>query len=332
MLRSRQQKNSFLIASALGLVALVSGLLHAYSPEIPLRVVGLGFDAPREREHFQAYADRVARLRDSKVAPAVFEFIAVNLSDDDEVARVIPMMLKNPPAVVVAGNWGLAKAVQSYSKTIPIVFLAMAEPTDAGIVEKEGRPQTNATGVTLSAPIVESQLDWLLASVPSARRLLIISDKWWEENRARSDLMAHLATRPEISYEVRRVDSLQQAEALMQTIDPSSYDVWFFPAGYAAFIAESQWIEFVTTRRIAAAFTSERWGDQAGIVSYQEDRSQFRERMAEYIDAALRGRDVREMAVDRPSRFTLTVNLRLARNLGLIVPDDVILNADRILR
>ena len=215
---------------------------------------------------------------------------------------------------------------------ITIVFLAMAEPTDVGIVEKEGWPQTNATGVSLASPIVQSQLDWLLASVPTARRVLIITDKWWEENRANADLKAHLATRTEIIYEMRRVDSLQQAQTLIETIDTTAYDVWFFPAGFATFIAEAQWLNFLKTRGIAAAFNAERWGDQAGIVSYQEDHSLFQDRMAEYVDAVLRGRDVREMAIDRPVRFSLTVNLRVARRLGLVIPDEVILSADRVLR
>ena len=313
-------------------VGLVAGYLHAYPSEPPLRVVGIGFDAPREREHFQIYAEKATQMRGATLPRVLFEFIPINLADDAEVDRKIPALLDTSPSLIVAGNWGLTKAVQRYSKSVPIVFLAMAEPTDVGIVESEGRPQTNATGVTLAAPIVESQLDWLLAAVPHARRVLIISDKWWEENRARADLLAHLSTKAEITYDIRRIDSLREAQSFLATINPQEYDVWFFAAGFAAFVAEDNWMEFVKKHRIPAAFTSERWGDQAGIVSYQEDRSQFHNRMAEYINAILRGRDAHEIAVDRPNRFSLTVNLKLARAIGLVVPDDVIMSADRLIR
>jgi putative tryptophan/tyrosine transport system substrate-binding protein len=317
---------------AFGCAGLLAGMLYAYSPETPVRVVGIGFDAQREREHFQLYAKKVATLRGATLPSALFEFVPVNLSDDAEVDRKIPAILNTSPNLIVAGNWGLTKAVQRHTQTVPVVFLAMAEPTDVGIVESEGRPRKNATGVTLSAPIVEAQVDWLLASVPRARRLLIISDKWWEENRARTDLLTHLATKPEITFEIRRVDSLQQAQSLMADIKPSNFDAWFFAGGFAAFIAENQWIEFVVKHRIPAAFTSERWGDLAGIISYQEDRSQLQDRMAEYIDGVLRGRDAREIAVDRPNRFSLTVNLKHARAIGLVVPDEVIMSADRVIR
>lgn len=316
-------------------VSVLASASSALLPETTLkqqRVVGIGFDAPRERENFAAFQRHASELLSSNADRVSFEFVPVNLSDDLDVARKIPQIVHEQPTMIVAGNWGLARAVQRVSQHVPVVFLSMAEPTDVGIVEREGWPRTNATGVTLAAPIVAAQLDWLLAAAPKARRLIIITDKWWDENRARTDLLEHLAHRQEISAEFRSVNSLEDAQAIIRDFDASAFDAWFFPAGFAVFIAEKEWINFVKERHIVAAFNSENWGDQAGVVTYQEDRTDFQQRVGEYIYAVLGGRPVGEMAIFRPSRFRLTANIRQARAVDLQLPAEVLLSADRVIR
>ncbi len=296
------------------------------------RVVGVGYDAARERETFEAYKARASSLLGDDLSQVSFEFIPINASSDEDVLSKTRQIILDNPSVVVAGNWVLARAFLRTSKSLPVIFLSMAEPVDVGLVEQEGWPRANASGVTLAAPIVTVQLDWLIQALPKAKRILVVTDKWWEENRAAGDLRTHLDSHKQLQYDFRRVDSVEGAIALMKEVGPTDYDAWFFPAGFAVFVAANEWMVHIRENKIAAAFNSENWGDDVGLVTYQEDRTRFRDRIGEYIYAVLTGRQTSDMAVDRPVKFRLTANLRRANELGITLPPRVLYSADKIVR
>ena len=316
-----------LLVAAGALVAAINS-----NPKSPLRVVSIGFDDPIERRNFLGYSKLVATTLKLNSSQLQFEFLPIDLANEAEVALKIPQIVRANPTLIVTANSGLTREVQRYTRDIPIVFHTMSEPTDDGLVETEGWPRTNATGVTSAAPIAATQLELLLATVPKAKKLLVISDKWWEKTRAHSDLVSHLKRKAGLSYSVRRVHSRAEARDVMSSVNPREFDAWFFPAGYAVYIAEQDWIDYLKANRIAAAFIAERWGDKAGLITYEEDLSGFQARQAEYIIAALQGRPVSEMAVYRPTGFRLSVNVARARELGVKIPDDLILSADRVVR
>ena len=298
----------------------------------PLRVVGIGFDDPIEHRNFRGLSELVATTMAMDATQLLFEFVPVDVANETEVALKIPQIVRTKPTLIVTANAGLTLAVQRYSRDIPIVFHTTSEPIDDGIVETEGWPRSNASGVTSAAPVAATQLELLLSIIPNARKVLIISDKWWEKTRAYSDLTLHLKRNTALSYTMRRVDSRADARDVMNDVDPAAFDAWFFPAGYAVYIAENEWMEYLRANRVPAAFITERWGDKAGLVTYEEDISGLQLRQAEYITSVLRGKRVSEMAVYRPTNFRLSINVRRQRELGVKIPDELMLSADRVLR
>jgi ABC-type uncharacterized transport system substrate-binding protein len=294
-------------------------------------VIGIGFDVPRERAHFERYAQLVRTKRSSSFPEVRFEFFAVDVNDENEMRKVIPMVAGRYPSVVVAGNWVVARELQSREPKIPIVFLSMTEPTDVGLVEREGWPRMNATGVALSAPIVCSQLEWLLSIAAKRTHVTVVADHFWSATRNREDLISCM-NKENVSYEIKVVRSRSEAQHLIATAAVKELDTWFFPAGNAVFVAESEWMDFVIRNSIVAAFVSDSWGDKAGIVTYQENRADFHEKMAEYIVAILAGRSASDMAVYRVSEMRLSLNLRRIRELGLFVSDEVLMQVDRVVQ
>ena len=54
--------------------------------------------------------------------------------------------------------------------------------------------------------------------------------------------------------------------------------------------------------------------------------------MAAYVDKILKGGKPGELPIEQLSRYELVIDLRVARKLGLAVPEDLLLRADEVMR
>jgi putative ABC transport system substrate-binding protein len=71
--------------------------------------------------------------------------------------------------------------------------------------------------------------------------------------------------------------------------------------------------------------------DERGLVYYGSDRVEQHRRAASYVDRILRGEKADDMPLQQPTKFTLILNLKSARTLGLDVPPMLLARADEVI-
>ncbi len=92
-----------------------------------------------------------------------------------------------------------------------------------------------------------------------------------------------------------------------------------------------QLIALVNGSRLPAIYSSRRWVEDGGLVSYGADLAHLQRRAATYVDKILKGAKPADLPVEQPSTFDLTVNLKTAKTLGLTIPQSILVRATRVI-
>ena len=93
----------------------------------------------------------------------------------------------------------------------------------------------------------------------------------------------------------------------------------------------TQIVAVAAKRRLPVMYGYREYVDEGGLLSYGPDRIDLYKRTARYVDKILKGAKPGELPVEQPTRFELVVNRRAAKALGVTIPEDLLLRADKVI-
>jgi putative ABC transport system substrate-binding protein len=90
--------------------------------------------------------------------------------------------------------------------------------------------------------------------------------------------------------------------------------------------------KLVAKSRLPAIYDSIDFVEAGGIMSYGRDVSDLFRRAAAYVDKILKGAKPADLPVEQPTKFELVINLKTAKQIGFVIPPNVLARADRVIR
>ena len=250
----------------------------------------------------------------------------------DELKPLAEELLRRQPAVLYASSSAAAVAAKAATSTVPIVYVGASDPVKLGLVQSLARPGGNLTGYTMYAHTFSAKrLEILNLLVPQARTIGVLvnpaNPSAGEEAR---DLQAAAAILGlALSFvEVRRDGDIAAAFAGLRDAKIRALymvdDPLFGTAGatIAALALDSAIGVISTLRSLSMA---------GALASYGTDFEQVHHDAALYVARILRGEKPADLPVLLPTRFTLTLNQKTARALGLSLSPSVLARADEVL-
>jgi ABC-type uncharacterized transport system substrate-binding protein len=90
--------------------------------------------------------------------------------------------------------------------------------------------------------------------------------------------------------------------------------------------------EFAARNRLPTVSDSKDFLDEGGLLSYGSDRLALWRRAAWYVDKILKGANPAELPVEQPMKFELIINLKTAKRIGLTIPPNVLVRADKVIK
>jgi putative ABC transport system substrate-binding protein len=235
--------------------------------------------------------------------------------------------------VIVATATPAAIAAARATRSIPVVFVGIADAQRVKLVANFARPEANVTGVTwLAFETVSKRFQLLKETLPAAGRVALMwnpSDAAGAEQRPLSaEAAGRLGLRLD-DYPVGGVEQLQGALARLGRERPDA--LFVIPdariATYRKIVADE------ALKQRVPCFSSYRGFVEAGaLMSYSADLAQLYRRGASFVARLLRGAKPAELPVEQPTRFELVLNLKTAAALGVQIPRSVMVLADEVIK
>lgn len=238
----------------------------------------------------------------------------------DEVLALRPDLLFGIEAV--------ARVMRSKTSTIPIVLTFSSDPVATGLAQSLARPGGNVTGMaTLAEGLATKSIELLIQMLPKMTTLGILLDPNVPSS-VRVEQPVRDAARTKgvrtITYWARDRASLEQAFLALARDRP---DALLQPAGSGVLFGERQLIsEHVLRLRLPYAGS----GDGA-LLLYAADLHGLHRQAASHAARILRGANPADLPIEQPTRFTLALNGKVARTLGLKVPQSVLVQATEVI-
>jgi len=91
-------------------------------------------------------------------------------------------------------------------------------------------------------------------------------------------------------------------------------------------------VELAAKHRLPAMYSNIEFPDAGGLMAYGANTSDNFRRAAVYVDKILKGANPAELPVERPHKFEFIINLKAAKQIGLTIPPNVLVRADRVIR
>ena len=238
--------------------------------------------------------------------------------------------------IVVAGGVGTIRVLMKATKTIPIVMVGnVNDPVEAALVESLARPGGNVTGLTnLTADLGGKRLELLKEAVPKLAHVAVLYDPTSQAGVLQVKEVLPVAARALQltlrSWEVRDADGFDKVFAALSKQRP---DGLYVPASGPLMRANEERIAaFALKSRLPSIYNHRESVNGGGLMYYGADLADSYRRVATYVDKILKGANPADLPVEQPSKFELIVNLKTAKQIGLIIPRSVLARADRVIK
>ena len=238
--------------------------------------------------------------------------------------------------VIVAEAGPAVIAAKRATSNIPVVIRVGVDPVRMGVVESLAHPGGNITGVaSITVGLVGKRFELLAELVPGARRIAILTGL--------SDRARFTATDEYKEVDAAaRVLGVKLQELFAQ--DPDAIDD-AFPAmtreGAQALIVmpspryfqqRERIIKHAAKNRLPAIYSQSIFVQNGGLMSYGADYVDEYRRLAIYVDKILRGAKPADLPIEQPTKFELVINLKTAKQIGVTIPANVLVRADKVIK
>jgi len=214
----------------------------------------------------------------------------------------------------------------------PVVFMA-GDPVAAGFAESLAKPGRNATGLSVVyTELVAKQMDLLHQLAPKARRIGHLTNSsnavaalGAEEARNAARV---LGTRL-IMFDAR---DPEQLTATLRRISPSMVDSVLVSGELMLLANKTQIAKALRETGLPTMFPFKDYHHEGVLMSYGPNLTETMHRLAVYVDKVLKGARPSAIPIEQVSRFEFVINLRLAHDLSIDVPQLLLLRADEVLQ
>jgi putative ABC transport system substrate-binding protein len=233
--------------------------------------------------------------------------------------------------VIVTSTTPAIQAVKQATRTIPIVTIS-ADPVATGLVASLARPGGNITGLSIVGPeIGGKQLELLKETLPKVKRVGFVRDPDNPALTLRFKEVETAARALGLRIEALEVRTPNELESALESATSKGAGALIVPPAIAPGYRR-QIVDFAARKRLPTMYEDGESVEAGGLLSYGVNIKDMFRRAATYVDKILKGAKPGDLPIEQPTKFIFIINLKTAKQIGLIIPPNVLARADRVIR
>ena len=251
----------------------------------------------------------------------------------DQVPRNTAELVRLKVDVIVTGGAADTRAAKEATATIPIVMTNESDPVGTGFVVSLARPGGNITGLaSLSGELRGKLLELLKETLPRLSHVVALRGPGIQGSavtlKETEDAARSLGLKLQFQ-EVKEPDDLNRAFEAITKARTGALIVTGGPFGSAN---RNRIVEFAAKSRLPAIYYRREFVEAGGLMSYNANPNDLARRAAIFVDKILKGTKPADLPVEQPIKFELIINLKAAKQIGLTIPPNVLVRADKVIR
>jgi putative tryptophan/tyrosine transport system substrate-binding protein len=236
-----------------------------------------------------------------------------------------------PDVILTSGAAGVAPLLQA-TRSVPIVFVLVADPVGAGFVDSLARPGGNATGfIAQEYGLAGKWLELLKEIAPNVTRAAVVRDPAITAGIGMFGAIQSVA--PSLGVDLTPVnvrDPGEMERALTQFARTPNGGL-IVTASALAFTHRDLIVSLAARHKLPAVYYARPHVAAGGLAFYGPDILDQYRRAAGYVDRILKGEKPADLPVQAPTKYELVINLKTAKALGLTVPPSLLVRADEVI-
>jgi putative ABC transport system substrate-binding protein len=236
-----------------------------------------------------------------------------------------------PDLILAAGTSTMAPLLQA-TRTVPIVFVNVADPVGAGFVDSLARPGGNATGfIQFEYSLSGKWLELLKEIAPGVTRAAVLRDPAITSGVGQFAIIQSVASSLGVEVSAVNVRDAAEIERAVAAFARSSNGGLIVTSSALAVVHRKLIIALAERHKLPAVYYRRYFVNNGGLISYGYDLADQYRRAAGYVDRILKGEKPADLPVQAPTKYELVINLKTAKALGIEVPPMLLARADEVI-
>ena len=250
----------------------------------------------------------------------------------DRVPSLVAELVQLKVDVLVSPNLPAIRAAKQATKTIPIVMVINWDPVAEGVIDSLARPDGNITGVSrLTRDLSGKRLELLKEVVPGISRVGVLDDADAQMKAFKDYQAAGRALKIQLqSLEIRGPNP--DLEGAFQAAVKSRIRALISTQITGLIPYTEKIADLAIKNRLPLMFETGSNVEAGGLMSYAASDADLFRRAAIYVDKILKGAKPADLPVEQPTKFEFVINLITAKQIGVTIPPNVLVRADKVIR
>jgi len=241
-------------------------------------------------------------------------------------------LVRLSPDVMVANGNPVVAAVLQQTRTVPIVFVQVADPVGSGFIQSLARPGGNITGLTnFELSMAGKWLELLKEIAPTLTRVAVILHPETAAHVAFLRVIQAMAPSVGVALTVAGVHDAVEIEGALTTFAAGANGGVIVLPHPVTGNHRDVIIRLAQRGHLPTIAPFEYFAVDGTLMSYGVDSRDLFRRAGSYVDRILKDENPGDLPVQGPTKFEFVINMKAAKALGLTVPPSILLRADEVI-
>jgi putative tryptophan/tyrosine transport system substrate-binding protein len=323
--------------TVLALCAMLFALCSSADAQQTAKIPRIGYlivaSASASSARFEAFRQGLRELGYMEGKNIVIEWRSAEGKLDRLPALVAEIVRLKVDIIVTAGP-SPTRVAKEATSLIPIVMTQDVDPVGSGFVASLARPGGNITGLSTLAPELSGKrLELLKEIVPKLLRVAVLGTS---TNPGNSQMLREtelVATKFGVKLQYLDVLDSKDIETAFRAATKGRADaVLMLLPGRIGASHRTQIVNLAVKSRLPVIYGGQAYVEAGGLMTYGVNGADLDRRAATYVDKILKGAKPADLPIEQPKKFEFVINLKAAKQIGLTIPPNVLVRADRVIR